>query len=178
MGLISVVREGMNRYRARKLTKCGKHVWISRTAHLQGNIEVGDDVRIGDRANFVSTMATLRIGSHVVFGPDVTIYTGDHATDFLGYHISEITDDMKRARGKAYDRDVVIEAGCWIGTRAMILKGVTVGRGSVIGAGAIVTRDVPPYSVYVGVPDVRVYPRFTEEQIAEHERILASRKML
>ena len=69
---------------------------------------------------------------------------------------------MKRARGKAYDRDVVIEAVCWIGTRAIILKGVTVGRGSVIGAGAIVTRDVPPYSIYVGVPDVRVYPRFTE----------------
>lgn len=105
MRLISMVREGMNRYRARKLPKCGEHVWISRTAHLQGNNEVGDDVRIGDRANFVSTMATLRIGSHVVLGPDVTIYTGDHATDFLGYHISGITDDMKRARGKAYDRD-------------------------------------------------------------------------
>ena len=70
---------------------------------------------------------------------------------------------------------MVIESGCWIGTRVIILKGVKVGRGSVIGAGAVVTKDIPPYSVYVGVPAARIMPRFNEVQVKEHERILQSR---
>ena len=92
-------------------------------------------------------------------------------------HIIEISDSDKKKTNdpQKYDADVVIESGCWIGTRAIILKGVTVGRGSVIGAGAIVTKDVPPYSVYIGVPSARIKPRFSEEQIAEHERVLLER---
>lgn len=71
----------------------------------------------------------------------------------------------------------MIESGCWIGTRAIILKGVTIGKGSIIGAGAVVTKDVPPYSVYVGVPALKVKPRFSDEQIAEHEKLLRERGM-
>ena len=71
-----------------------------------------------------------------------------------------------------FDEDVIIGEGCWIGTRAIILKGVTIGKGSVVGAGAVVTKDIPPYSIYVGVPTARVFPRFTEEEIIEHERML------
>lgn len=72
--------------------------------------------------------------------------------------------------------DVVIEEGCWIGTRAIILKGVRVGKGSVIGAGAIVTKDVPPYSIYVGVPSMKILPRFTKEEILEHESRIAAER--
>ena len=71
-----------------------------------------------------------------------------------------------------YDQDVVIESGGWIGTRAIILKGVTIGKGSVIGAGAVVTKSLSPYSIYVGVPVAKTYPRFSEEQIIEHEQAL------
>ena len=57
------------------------------------------------------------------------------------------------------------------------MKGVTVGKGSVIGAGAVVTRDISPYSIYVGVPTARVMPRFAEEQIIRHESNLRERGM-
>lgn len=161
--------------RKRKLKKCGNGVRISSGCHLQGNIECGNNVTIGYGNYFVSTRATLRIHDYCVFGPNVTIYTGDHPTDVIGQHISEITDKDKIRGG--YDADITIEAGCWIGTRAIILKGVTIGKGSVIGAGAVVTKDVPPYSVYVGVPERKCFSRFTEKEIEEHERILKERNI-
>lgn len=80
---------------------------------------------IGQGAYFISTQAKLMIHDHVMFGPNVTIYTGDHATDIIGKHIIEITDADKKKQHNIYDKDIEIEAGCWIGTRAIILKGVT-----------------------------------------------------
>lgn len=160
--------------RIRKLKSYGKNVFIGKGSKIIGNVEVGSNVNIGSGVNLVSTMATIKIHDYVVFGPNVTVYTGDHATDIVGKHIIEITDKDKKATGKIYDRDVVIEAGCWVGTGAIILKGVT-GRGSVIGAGAVVTKDVPPYSVYVGVPQRKVFERFTPEEITRHEKMLEER---
>lgn len=167
----------IQKYRKRKLKKCGEHVRISSNCHLQGNIVCGNHVTIGYGNYFVSTQATLYIHDYCVFGPNVTIYTGDHATSVIGKHICEITDDDKKTFGKQYDADVVIEAGCWIGTRAIILKGCTIGKGSVIGAGAVVTKDVPPYSIYVGVPESKCFNRFTEQEIQEHEKILKKRNV-
>lgn len=163
--------------RKRAFKKCGDNVRISSGCTLQGNIECGNNITIGHGNYFVSTQATLYIHDYCVFGPNVTIYTGDHPTNAVGKHISEITDADKVALGGKYDADVTIEAGCWIGTRAVILKGVTIGKGSVIGAGAVVTKDVPPYSVYVGVPERKRFSRFTEQEIEEHERILKERNI-
>ncbi len=160
--------------RAKQLTVAGIHVRIPKAHHFQGHIECGSYVTFGGGGYFVSTRAKIIIHDYVVFGPNVTIYTGDHPIDRIGKHICEITDSEK---GNDYDKNVVIESGCWIGTRAIILKGVTIGKGSIIGAGAVVTKDVPPYSIYVGVPQQRTFPRFTEEQIALHEAVLIERSM-
>ena len=65
----------------------------------------------------------------------------------------------------------------WVGCNAVILKGVRVGRGAVVGAGAVVTKDVPPYAIVGGNPGKVIRFRFTEEQIQEHERILSERKV-
>lgn len=163
-------------YRRTKLTSVGQFVNVQRGCHLQGEIHVGNHVLIGSGAYFVSTRAKLMIHDYVIFGPNVTIYTGDHALDFVGFHIAEVTDKMKSERKKQYDKDVIIEAGCWIGTRVIILKGVTIGRGSVIGAGAIVTKDVPPYSIYTGSGSTAVIrSRFSDEQIIAHETELERR---
>ena len=86
-------------HRRKSLKKCGKNVRISKDCHLQGNIECGDNITIGVGAYFVSTGATIRIHDHVVFGPNVTIYSGDHPTNVIGKHISEITDNDKKSLG-------------------------------------------------------------------------------
>lgn len=172
--LKKIIYSFIQKRRKSKLGRCGQNTFLSRGVY-SGNIEIGSSVSIGTGAWFVSRNAKIIINDNVVIAPNVTIYTGDHVTNMLGKHICEITEQDKAESPDVWDKDVVIESGCWIGTRAVILKGVTVGRGSIIGAGAVVTRDVPPYSVYVGVPACRTFARFNEEQVAEHEKLLQQR---
>lgn len=64
----------------------------------------------------------------------------------------------------------------WIGCNVTILKGVTIGHGSVVAAGAVVAKSCPPYSIIGGVPAKFIRQRFTEEEIKIHERILYGTK--
>jgi acetyltransferase-like isoleucine patch superfamily enzyme len=61
-------------------------------------------------------------------------------------------EDPERRGGERYSRPVVVEDGVWVGACATILPGVTLGRGSVVAAGALVARDVPPHTLVAGVP--------------------------
>jgi maltose O-acetyltransferase len=85
------------------------------------------------------------IGRDVLFGSQVMILTSDHGISPAG----------EVARHATYG-EVHIGDRCWIGTRAMIMPGVTIGEGTVIGAGALVTKDCEPGAIYVGVPARRV----------------------
>ena len=79
-----------------------------------------------------------------MFAPAVTVITGGHRTDIVDKYMDEIREEEKRPQD---DQDVVFEGDNWIGANAIILKGVTIGRGAVIAAGAIVSKDVAPYTV-------------------------------
>ena len=140
--------------------------------YTYGSITVGNEVNLGTRPTILATRARVMIGDHVMFGPNVTIRGGNHRFDITGLYIDEVTDDMKRAED---DRGVVIEGDVWIGGDATILHGVTIGRGSIIGASAVVTRNVPPYSIVGGNPARVIRARFDPDEIAEHERKLARR---
>ena len=72
-----------------------------------------------------------------------------------------------------YDQPVVIEDGVWCGANVTILKGVTIGRGSVVAAGAVVTKSFPPYSIIGGIPAKLIKMRFTEEEIKKNENDLS-----
>ena len=115
----------------------------------------------------------MSIGKKVIFGPKPTIITGDHRIDIVGKYIADITDNEKLPNN---DLPVTIEDDCWIGANVTILKGVTIGRGCVIAAGAVVTKSFPPYSIIGGVPAKLLKMRFTSEQIIEHERLLDESK--
>jgi maltose O-acetyltransferase len=82
----------------------------------------------------------LEVGRDVMMGPDVTIVTQGH-----GAALQRGFDGFLRAK-------VTIEQDAWIGTRAVILKGVRIGRGAIVGAGAVVSKDVPPFAVVGGAP--------------------------
>jgi len=79
-----------------------------------------------------------------MFGPEVSIHAGNHTSTLVGRFMFDIEEHEKLPED---DRDVVIEDDVWVGTRAIILNGVRIGRGAIVGAGAVVAKDVPPYAV-------------------------------
>lgn len=145
-----------------------------RNCHLEGKctitsstIHMGENVFIGGGNTFLSTGAHIYIGNNVMFGPNVSIVTGNHRTDVIGKYMV----DVKEKRDTD-DQSVVIEDDVWIGMGATILKGVTIGKGSIIGAGTIITKNVEPYSIISNKQELRIRKRFDDDEIDEHERIL------
>lgn len=160
----------------RAMRHCGKGVYIRpMSSDIKGlhNLSIGDGTSIPKGSVIYCTEAPLTIGRKVVFGPRPTIITGDHRIDIIGKHIIDVTVEEKLPEN---DMPIQIEDGVWVGANVTILKDVTIGRGSVVAAGAVVTRSCPPYSIIGGVPAKIIGARFTEEEIAEHERILGQKE--
>ncbi|RDW57175.1 hypothetical protein BP6252_13823 [Coleophoma cylindrospora] len=105
------------------------------------NIVLGDGVYI-NRDVSIYDNAPVIIGDNVRIGPGVCICTGTHDVD----------PDVRRDNGGSFALPIRIEDDCWIGARVTILPGVTIGRGSTVAAGAVVTRDVEEYCLVGGVP--------------------------
>ena len=148
---------------------CGKNVYMRPTcSDFKGlhNMSIGDGAIIPKGSTFYCTIAPLTIGDKVIFGPNPTIITGDHRIDVVGKYIADVTDSEK---SEIHDAPVVIEDDVWAGANITILKGVTIGRGSVIAAGAVVTKSMPPYSIIGGVPAKVLKYRFTIEEVLDHE---------
>lgn len=106
----------------------------------------GSDVWIGGgcQINWGSRLTRVRIGDHVMVGPEVLVIGQLHRT--------ESTSHPMVSQG-AYTKPVtVIEDDVWVGARAIVMPGVRIGRGSIVGAGAVVTKDVAPFTVVAGVP--------------------------
>lgn len=135
----------------------------------------------------------VTIGRYVSIGDDVQMGRGDHSIAWLStspfFYLNEtifsvgrefagadayhaFRPDTSGSAGFVQGSTIVIENDVWIGHRAYIRPGVTIGTGAIIGAYAVVTRDVPPYAVVVGNPGRVVRYRFDEALIA---RLLASR---
>ena len=152
----------------------GKNVNIGPGFKMYGskNIEIGSDVSIGDQCLFMSTRAKIKVGDHTMFGPRVTMITGGHRINVIGRYMKSIKDDEKLPED---DRDIVLEGDNWVGADALILRGVTIGRGAVVAAGALVTRDVSKYSIVGGVPAKVIKMRFSEAQIKEHIERLSTK---
>ena len=151
------------------MRRCGHHVRFSAltSEFTYRNISIGDEVYIGPRAMFLCTESQIIIGNKVLFGPHVTIIGGDHRVTDVGRFIYDVHDKHPED-----DQDVHIGDDVWIGTNTTLLKGVHVGRGAVVAAGALVVKDVPPYAIVGGVPAKVMKYRFTPDQIRAHERQL------
>lgn len=154
------------------MRECGKGVYIRPTSSdFKGlhNLSIGEGSSIPKGATFYCTRAPLTIGKKVIFGPHPTIITGDHHINTLGKYIMDVSDTEKMPED---DMPVLIEDDGWCGSNVVILKGVTIGHGSIVAAGAVVTKSFPPYSIIGGVPAKLIRMRFTPEQILKHETLL------
>lgn len=107
-------------------------------------LHVGRKSFIGNGCRFYSS---VRFPSRVLIGDETKI-----APEVMFCCITHEMGGSDRRAGEVYNDEISIGDGCWIGTRAVILPGVRIGSGSVIGAGAVVTKDFPPNCVGGGVP--------------------------
>lgn len=109
---------------------------------LGEGIEIGNNVGISQSC-FIQVRGQVKIGSHVIMGPGVSIFSENHNTGNTEEYI--INQGASR-------QGVTIEDGVWLGAKCTILDGVTVGQHSIVAAGSVVTKDIPPYSIVGGVP--------------------------
>lgn len=124
------------------LVKAGKNINIETGALFDCNIKLGDNSGIG--VNCRLTLGPITIGNNVMMGPDVIIHTRNHRHDRWDIPMNE--------QGFEEARPVIIGNDVWIGSRVIILPGVTIGDGCIIGAGAVVTKSIEPFSIAVGNP--------------------------
>lgn len=105
------------------------------------------------------------IGKFTLLANDVMIIGGDH-------NFKEVGIPLLFA-GREFKKNTVIGDDVWIGARSIIMCGVNIGNGAIIAAGAVVTKDIPPYEIWGGVPATRIGMRFnTKEKIMMHENML------
>lgn len=99
---------------------------------------------------YINALGTITMGDFVLIGSNVTISSGKHPIDGPLPHIYE---------RPSIPMPIVIEDGVWIGAGAVIMPGITLGKGTVIGANAVVTKSTDPYSIMVGVPAKKIKSR-------------------
>lgn len=136
------------RKRLRAMDKLDRAAEKIRLSYPRGSVGVGSYgtpvvTEFGDDA-------VLRIGNYTSIAAGVQVLLGgEHRTDWLTtYPFPAMIDGLDDIKDYAPSKgDVVIGSDCWICTNAMILSGVTIGHGAIVAAGAMVTRDVPPYAV-------------------------------
>ena len=124
------------------LPNAGKNLWIQPPFYCDYgyNIEAGEKVFFNFNCVVLDVMK-VSIGSRTLFGPNVQLYTATHPIDF-----------KERAGGLEYAKPIVIGEDVWIGGSVVICPGVTIGDRTVIGAGSVVTRDVPAGVFAAGNP--------------------------
>lgn len=122
----------------------GSTIHVGARFYQPKNITIGDDTLIGDHAT-LDGRAKLTIGSHVDIASEVMIFNSQH--------------DINHPRFEAIEAPVKIEDYVFIGPRAIILPGVTLAKGSIVAAAAVVTKDVPPGAVVAGIPAKQISTR-------------------
>ncbi|MEI7426055.1 MAG: acyltransferase [Candidatus Moraniibacteriota bacterium] len=144
--------------------KMGKNVYIMRGCYIMdpSHIEIGDNVTI-NRNTTISGQGGLTIGNNVMIAPNCTVITSNHE-----YRKKEIPM-MFQGENR---QPTVIKNDVWLGANVVVLPGVTIEKGSIIGANAVVSKNVEAYSIVGGVPAKFIKYRFSPEEIEKIKEIV------
>ena len=130
----------------------GKDTWIDYHTYFRypKKIKFGNHVTVNRGCCFFASMHTedkinIEIKNHVAIGPNVCFFSAGH---------DPIDINLKDTYAK-----ITVEDHCWIGGNATILQGVTIGEGGIVGGGAVVTKDVAPYTIVAGSPAKKIADR-------------------
>jgi acetyltransferase-like isoleucine patch superfamily enzyme len=139
----------------------GSGVHLHRDVTIQtgqgGSVTIGDDTHVQPRCQFSAYVGATTIGKRVEIAPNCAFYPYDHGVDLY----TPIRGQPLQTRG-----GIVVEDDAWLGFGVVVLDGVRIGKGAVIGAGSVVTSDVPDNAIAVGVP-ARVVKNRTSIRLAE-----------
>jgi chloramphenicol O-acetyltransferase type B len=126
---------------SRTCGKVGKNLRVNGNAHGFGkNVTLGDNVNINGCE--IIGKGKVTIGNYFHSGKNITIFTSNH-----NYEGTAIPYDRERVT-----KDVVIKDFVWLGQNIIILPGVTIGEGAIVGAGSVVSKDVPDHAIVAGMP--------------------------
>ena len=150
----------------------GKNVTVPSNTIISGekNIHLHDNINIGTGAVLFATNARIIIKQWFISSHNLKIITGDHERR-IGRFCAAITEKDKN-HNIGLDQDVIINEDVWCGMNVIILKGVEIGRGCTICAGAVVSKSTPPYSIVGGIPAKVIKFYWTIDEILEHESVL------
>lgn len=162
-------------YGALRSARSGYRRWRMGLKHVHPTFYVGAGSKIAKDFvagpySFVNLNCEIgpgvTIGKYVMIAPEAWLIGNDHNFDVPGVPII--------FAGRPETKQTVVEDDVWIGNGAMVLAGVRIGRGAIIAARAVVTKDVPPYEIHGGVPAKKIGERFTNpEDRARHDAMLA-----
>ena len=147
--------EKKERYMKEVFAECGEGCYIELPFHANWgghNVHFGSNIYANSNLTIVDD-GQVYIRDKVMFGPNVCIATAAHPLE-----------PELRAKGLQYNRDVYIEENVWIGSGAIILPGVHIGKNSVIGAGSVVTKDIPDNVLAAGNP-CRVIRKIKDSEV-------------
>jgi maltose O-acetyltransferase len=148
---------GIDKYGLLKNKHNNLHISKNVTISVLNQVEFSDDIYISNNCWIITpdnNQSKITIGNYVMIAQNVMIIGGNHST--------LRTDIPMMLQGEGKQGSIVIEDDVWIGAGAIILTGVKIGQGSVIGAGSVVTKDIPEYSIAVGNPAKVVKSRKSE----------------
>lgn len=131
-----------------------------------GNITFGDYTYYGRNCCFhAPENSYIKIGKFCSISESVFIITSNHRYDTIStFPFQEVIKDIPQQKIRELG-NIEIGNDVWIGTKSVILKGITIGDGAIIGAGSVVTKNVPPYCIVAGVPAKIITFRFSQNQI-------------
>lgn len=140
-------------FRGGKSIKIGNNCSLMGTNYLYandgGSLSIGDNCSINTNVQLGASGGKIEIGANVLIAPNVVIRAANHGI---------ARDRLIRLQPHTYG-EIIIEDDCWICSNAVITSNVTLAKGTVVAAGAVVTKSTEPYSIVAGVPAVKIGER-------------------